>query len=105
MPLLKSRRDPFWAPYVYLVYLAFLFFQPAVAHADWLTWTVTAAAAAAGATFYLLAWRLGRRRVSWISLAGLLVLGYGFSPSNNGASSFLIYAAALSGFVLSPRAS
>lgn len=100
--LLKRPGGLGWSPLIYLIYLVFLFFQPAIVHANWKVWCLTTAAVLAGAALYVAA-TLYKGRLAYWALAGLLALGYGMSPWNGGASSFIIYAAALFGFVLSPR--
>lgn len=102
MPKCKTRHEPFWSPYVYLVYMAFLFFQPAYSHPGWRLWCLTIGATVVGTVFYLSAFRR-KGRVALFSIAGLAALGYVVSPWNGGGSCFLIYAAAIVGFIVTPR--
>ena len=103
MRRLHNPREPGWSPYLYLLYLVFLFFQPTFSHPGWGGWCLTGAAAIVGGALYL-AGALYKGTMTYWCVAGLLTLGYAFFPWNGGASCFLIYAVALFAFRLSPRA-
>ncbi len=99
----KHERRWSWITYIFLLYIVFLFPQPIAAHAGWRMWGGTIAAVAIFLPLYFIAWsRRSSREGRWATVC-ILALGYVLLPLNNGAFVFLIYAAALFGFVFLPR--
>ena len=91
---LSSREKAHgWAPYIWLAYLCFFFIQPVLDHADWKEWSFTALATAIFLALYFGLFWLERPRALWL-IAGMVVLGIVCAPSNVGASTFFIFAAA-----------
>ena len=91
-----------WEPYIYLVYLSFLFFQPLYEPGGVLDWVLIGLMIALFLPVYFWTWRTPGRRALW-GVAGMTLLGTVFTPLNSGASSFYIYAAAAAAFTGSPR--
>src|SRR5215467_1952235 len=57
MPLLPNNREHGWAPYVWLVFLSFFFFQPILNHAGLTEWLITIAATLVfGAMYFAIFW-------------------------------------------------
>lgn len=93
-----------WPPFAYLVYLAFLFIQPAFERAGSKIWTFAILSAVVFVILYFSAWWIEDRRVSYCVL-GIAALGFVNYPFNTGATCFFTYAAALSGFAFQQRGS
>ena len=91
-----------WTPYVWLVYLGFVFMYPALARASALQWGLTLAGVAVFLVLYFTAHWLRDRKVLWC-IAGILLLGMVFAPVNPGASAYFIYAASFIGYAGPPR--
>ena len=91
-----------WGPYLWLAYLGFFFIQPIAGHALWKEWAVTLLGA--GVFLYLyfsLFWtKKASRTRALLHIAGIVVLGLVFAPSNTGASTFFIYACAFVPFAV-----
>ena len=103
MPWLQ-RRDcaPPWTRLLYLIYLGFLFFQPAISHAGWKTWCAAFATAAIFVALYLI-YLLWPTPIAFWCVIGMAALGFAYWPFNSGASSFFIYAAVLFGYLFQPK--
>jgi two-component system sensor histidine kinase DesK len=102
MRLLPDRPEIGWTPYLWLVYLAFFFFDPLARRAGGVEWVATALATVAFLPLYFRSfWVLGRQQLPLI--AGMALLGALFLPVNSGASVFFIYAAGCCGFLGPPR--
>src|SRR5690625_4154167 len=98
-----SPRNLGIEPYVYLIWLVFLVFQPIFdPTTTWLDWAIIPVVIAVFMPFYLNAWT-GSRRTRLISIIGMCVLGMLTVPVNSGAASFFIYASSATAFVLPPR--
>jgi two-component system sensor histidine kinase DesK len=101
-PVAAGVDMPRWAPYVWLVYLAFLFMPLVVPgrSAHWLAPTLLTLP-----VFLLLYYRVqlafrafwagGRGRAGLLEILGMAVLGYALLPINYASNTYLIYAAAL----------
>jgi two-component system sensor histidine kinase DesK len=101
--VLPDRPEIGWTPYLWLVYLAFFFFDPLARRAGAGEWTATVLATVAFLPLYFLSfWVQGARQLAVI--AGMATLGAVFLPFNAGASVFFIYAAGCCGFLGSRRA-
>jgi len=100
---LKYVRGSSWYTYVYLIYLLFVFIQPFAAHASWRMWALTIASVLVFLPCYFVASEVHRGRAALWAILCILALGYALFPSNGGAGAYLIYGAALFGFVVRPR--
>ena len=95
LPKLDSKHvhsDPGIAPYIWLVFLAFFYFQPVLdpkaTRADWI---VTLAATLVFLVLYFgLFWV--KRPWNYLVIASMVAMGLGFGHRNQGASVFIIYA-------------
>lgn len=90
-----------WAPFLYLFYIGFVFVQPIANRAGWHQWLPALGSVAVFLPLYFACWRGGRLAVR--SVIAIAVLGFAYCPFNGGASAYLIYAAALFGFLFRPR--
>jgi len=89
--LLPPDQEQGWTRYAWLVYLGFLFIQPAVS-ARPRDWLLVGAALVAFLPLYVLGYWLSGRRVLWV-VGGMVLLGLLYAPFNSGAVGFFIYAA------------
>ncbi len=97
MRLLPPDKELGWTPYVWLIWLGFFLIQPAVNGARWKEWLATALGSSIFLALYFTAhWLQGTRRL-WM-VGAIALLGIGFAPFNEGASVFIVYAAALTAF-------
>src|SRR3974390_700800 len=94
-----DKRDPRWLPIVWLAYLFFFFLHPVYDHVGTLEWIATFAGVAVFLGLYFGFFRLSCPWNRWC-LVGMLLLGLGYSPWNEGAVGFFIYAAAFLPFAL-----
>ncbi len=103
MRLLPPNRDHGWAPYVWLVFLAFFFFQPVVGHAHAREWLLTIAATVVFLCIYFgIFW--AKPPLTYALLAGIATLGFGLAPVNQGASVFIIFTSSFIPWIFgSPR--
>jgi two-component system sensor histidine kinase DesK len=101
MRLLNTDRELAWTPYLWLMYLGFLFLQPLLGHEPWQAWLALAAVIAVFLPLYFGCYRqpFGRRRVV-LNTACIAALGFAYLPFNRGAGTFWIYAAAIIPFGL-----
>jgi len=92
MRLLPKNRDHGWAPYVWLVFVSFFFFQPILVHAGLKEWLI-----AISATVLFLALYFGifwvKPPISYVLLACMAAMGLGLGHHNVGASVFIIFTA------------
>ena len=92
MRLLPNNRDHGWAPYVWLVFVSFFFFQPILVHAGLKEWLI-----AISATVLFLALYFGifwvKPPISYVLLACMAAMGLGLGRHNVGASVFIIFTA------------
>ena len=92
MPLLPNNREHGWAPYVWLVFLSFFFFQPILNHAGLTEWLITIAATLVfGAMYFAIFWT--PPRAAYGLLAGMAALGIGLARFNQGSCVFIIFCA------------
>ena len=99
MRLLPKNVRHGWAPYVWLAYFVFFFLHPIFDKVGWKEWLATALGAVVFLALYFNTfWTRQPRGLP--NIVGMVVLGIGFAPSNSGASTFFIYAAALVPFVV-----
>jgi two-component system, NarL family, sensor histidine kinase DesK len=99
MRLLPKSRDHGWAPYTWLVYYGFFLLNPILNHAGWKEWLATGLGSAAFLALYFSFFWI---RCPWnlLNIAGMVLLGVGFSPSNGGACTFFVFAAAFIPFAV-----
>lgn len=97
------RKELGWTPYIWLIYLGFLFIEPIERHASVAYWAWLTLSIAVFLVLYLRAHWYGDRR-SLLMVLGILLLGIVYMPFNSGAACFFIYAASLLPFNVSPRA-
>lgn len=92
MRLLPKNRDHGWAPYVWLVFLTFFYFQPVLIHGGLKEWLLSISA-----TVVFLAMYFGifwvKPPVNYVLLAGMAAMGLGLGHHNVGASVFIIFTA------------
>ena len=100
--VLPRTNEPGWTHLFYVFYAVFLFVEPAISHATWITWCVASAAFAFFAILYV-TYLWGQRALAPWSVLGIAALGFAYWPFNSGASTFLIFAAALVGYLFKPR--
>src|SRR5580693_3831522 len=99
MRLLPKSRDHGWAPYTWLVYFGFFVLNPILNHVGWKEWLATGLGSAAFLALYFSFFWI---KCPWnlLNIAGMVLLGLGFSPSNGGACTFFIFAAAFIPFAV-----
>ncbi|HXO20597.1 MAG TPA: sensor histidine kinase [Thermoanaerobaculia bacterium] len=96
MRLLPDKPEMGWLPYGWLIYLTGFVAYPAMTGASAGRWAATAAGLAVFLVLYFWGhWREGPALL-W-NVGGIVLLAIVFSPTNPGASSFWIYAAAFLG--------
>lgn len=97
--LIPKNRDHGWAPYVWLIFLAFFLFQPVLDHAGAREWIITGAASAVFVAMYFgIFW--AKAPVAYALLVGMAAMGLGFSKYNAGSSVFIIFCASFLPWVL-----
>jgi two-component system, NarL family, sensor histidine kinase DesK len=87
------ERGHGWAPYIWVAYVGFFFIQPVLDHAGWKEWLATVLATVVFLCLYFGLFWLEKPR-SLLHIAGMVILGLVFAPSNGGASTFFVFAAA-----------
>ncbi len=92
MPLLPKNREHGWAPYVWLVFLSFFFFQPVLDHAGRTEWLITLGATAVFVVMYFAVFWVPPL-VAYFLLAGMAAMGIGLAKFNAGSSVFIIFCA------------
>jgi len=99
MRLLPKNRDQGWAPYTWLVYYCFFLLNPILNHTSWKAWLATGLGTVA---FLVLYFSFFWIKCPWnlVNIAGMLLLGFGFSPFNEGACTFFVFAAAFIPFAV-----
>jgi two-component system sensor histidine kinase DesK len=95
------NRDIGWTAYAWLVYLFFVFLQPASRKASAGEWAVTIAGALVFLFLYLIGYGAESRR-SLMAAGAIFLLGAVFVPFNSGALVYFIYAACFLGHALRP---
>ena len=92
MPLLPKNRDHGWAPYIWLVFLAFFFFQPVLDHAGRTEWQITLGATAVFVVMYFAVFWVPSP-VGYLLLASMATMGMALAKFNAGSSVFIIFCA------------
>jgi two-component system sensor histidine kinase DesK len=92
MPLLPKNRDHGWAPYVWLVFLAFFFFQPVLDHAGLREWVITLVATVVFIVMYFGVFWL-EAPATYFLLVAMAAMGLGLARFNQGSSVFIIFSA------------
>jgi two-component system sensor histidine kinase DesK len=99
MGLLPDNKEHGWAPYAWLVFLAFLFFQPILdprtTSKDWL---ITISATLVFLVLYFAMFRLPKPW-TYILLASMAAMGLGLGNINTGSSVFIIFTASFLAWV------
>ena len=99
MRLLPNNRDHGWAPYAWLVFLAFFYFQPVLGHAGLREWLITISATVVFLALYFgIFWV--KPPITYILLAGMATMGMSLGSLNQGASVFVIFTASFIPWVL-----
>src|ERR1035438_4670062 len=99
--LIPPDRDVGWTPYVFLLYLVFVFIQPIAEGASPSRWAITIAAVLLFLPLYFTGyWVIGRRGL--LVVAAIAAIGCILLPFNFGGMAFLIFAAAFLGFMFEP---
>jgi two-component system, NarL family, sensor histidine kinase DesK len=90
--LLPNNREHGWAPYVWLVFLAFFLFQPILDHASATEWIITGMASAVFLLLYFgIFWV--KPPATYLLLIAMAAMGVGLANYNVGSSVFIIFAA------------
>jgi two-component system sensor histidine kinase DesK len=90
MNLLPRNRDHGWAPYVWLVFLAFYYFQPIFGHASAKEWLITISSTAVFLALYFgIFWV--KAPYTYLLLISMASMGFGLARMNQGASVFIIF--------------
>jgi two-component system sensor histidine kinase DesK len=99
MRLLPDNRQHGWAPYTWLFYFCFFLINPIFNHAGWKEWVATGLGTVAFLALYFSFFWI---RCPWnlLNVAGMVLLGIGFSPFNAGACTFFVFAAAFIPFAV-----
>lgn len=100
--LVPVSRDVGWTPYVFLVYLVFVFIQPVMEHAGARQWALTLLGVAVFLPLYFAGYRVCGPR-ALVVVAAITAIGAVFLPYNVGGIGFFIYAAAFPGFQYEPK--
>lgn len=88
------KKELGWTPFIWLVYLGFLFIEPIANHEGLVSWLWLVLALAVFLSLYLMAhWYTGKRGL--LVVLGIVLLGIVYMPFNSGAACFFIYAASL----------
>jgi len=88
-----------------LVYATFVFLVPIISGATWQTWLITGVSFVLFASLYVdyFAHWSGPRSRQLADLMAIGLLGFALIPFNSGGTTYVIYVAALSPFILKPR--
>src|SRR5580693_1271608 len=99
MRLLPDDRQHGWAPYTWLFYFCFFLINPIFNHAGWKEWVATGLGTVAFLALYFSFFWI---KCPWnlLNIAGMALLGIGFSPFNAGACTFFVFAAAFIPFAV-----
>lgn len=92
MPVVSTTRDRGWTPYLFLIFLAFFYFQPILDHAGRTEWLITLGVTAIFFPIYLGIFYL-KPPVTYFMLAAMAVLGLSLARYNPGSSVFIIFCA------------
>jgi two-component system, NarL family, sensor histidine kinase DesK len=102
---LKSKSPWRWQAGSSLIYALFVFLGPIISGASWQTWLITAGSFVVFVLLYVdyFAHWAGPRPRQLADLVGIGLLGLMLIPFNSGGTTYMIYVAALSPFLLKPR--
>ncbi|HKW19229.1 MAG TPA: sensor histidine kinase [Terriglobales bacterium] len=93
MSLLPKNRDHGWAPYTWLIFLSFFFFQPILdKRTTGRDWLITVSATIVFLVLYFALFRLGKPW-NYLLLACMAAMGLGLGQINVGSSVFIIFTA------------
>ena len=95
----SRNREHGWAPFVWLVYSGFFFVQPIMDHVGRKQWLLDLLGFFVFLLLYAGLFVLQHPR-GLLHIAGMVALGMIFIPWNGGASTFFIFAAAFTPFVM-----
>jgi two-component system, NarL family, sensor histidine kinase DesK len=95
----SRNREHGWAPFVWLVYSGFFFVQPIMDHVGRKQWLLDLLGFSVFLLLYARLFLLEHPR-GLLHIAGMVALGMIFIPWNGGASTFFIFAAAFTPFVM-----
>src|SRR6266542_688571 len=99
MGLIPKNRDHGWAPYVWLVFLSFFFFQPVLGHAGLKEWLITISSTVVFVSLYFgIFWV--KPPVNYVLLGCMAAMGLALGFINQGASVFIIFSASFIPWVL-----
>ncbi len=99
MSLLPKNRDHGWAPYAWLIFLAFFYFQPVLGRGGLNEWLITLSATAVFLVLYFgIFWV--RPPITYILLACMATMGMALGSFNPGACVFVIFTASFIPWVL-----
>ena len=96
---------PPWMPYVYLIFLVYLFIAPIRGGATALEWALTLGSIAVFLPLYFAQFADSKAdpRRAFLLNVGIAFLGFALLPINPGASTYVIYSGAGAAFALKPR--
>ncbi len=100
--LLPKDGQHGWIPYAWLIYLVIYFIVPFSQDFSWVSWTATLLGGFVFLALYFRGYWVDGRPLLAI-VAAITLLGVLFSPTNWGATTFFIYAAAFLGRASRPR--
>ena len=99
MRLLPENRDHGWAPYAWLIFLAFFYVQPVLDHPNWRSLLLANATVMVFLVLYFgLFWL--RAPFTYLLLASMAAMGLGLARWNPGSCVFIIYTASFIPWVL-----
>ncbi len=105
MKLLPNKSEQGWAPFVWLCYFVFFLLDPVLNHAGLKQWMFTALGTIAFLLLYFRFFWVGSCRGKLLVIAGLVLLGVAYSPYNQGATTFFIFASAFIPFTVETESS
>jgi two-component system sensor histidine kinase DesK len=92
MPLLPKNRDHGWAPYAWLIFIAFFYIQPIMDHPSWRSLMIANATVAVFLVLYVsLFWV--RRPFNYLLLLCMAAMGLSLANVNPGSCVFIIFTA------------
>jgi two-component system sensor histidine kinase DesK len=93
MRILPKNRDHGWAPFAWLVFLAFFYIEPLLDHSGWRSLLLANAEVLIFLVLYFSAFWL-RPPLTYLLLLCMAAMGFGLSKANSGSSVFIIFTAA-----------
>src|SRR5712692_5328479 len=92
MRILPNNRDHGWAPYAWLVFLAFFYIQPIMDHPSWRTLLIANATVVIFLVLYFSIFWV-RPPLNYLLLVCMAAMGLGLANVNQGSSVFIIFTA------------